>query len=74
VVGRPNQLWIADLTYVAISGGFVYLAAILDAWSRKVSGYAISRSMDARIVIAALKVAIRLRQPPKDCIHHSDRR
>jgi putative transposase len=58
----------------AIPGGFVYLAAILDAWSRKVIGYAISRSMDARITIAALKAAIRLRQPPKDCIHHSDRR
>ncbi len=73
VVERSNQLWIADLTYVAIPGGFVYLAAILDAWSRKVIGYAISRSMDARIAIAAFKAAIRLRQPPKDCIHHSDR-
>jgi putative transposase len=52
---RPNQLWVADLTYVAISGGFIYLAAILDAWSRKVVGYAISRSMDARIAAAALK-------------------
>jgi putative transposase len=45
---QPDQLWVADLTYVAIPGGFVYLAAILDAWSRKVVGYAISRSMDAR--------------------------
>ena len=63
----------ADLTYVAIPGGFVYLAAILDAWSRKVVGYAISRSMDARIAVAALKAAIRNRAPPKGCIHHSDR-
>ena len=70
---RPNQLWVADLTYVAIPGGFVDLAAILDAWSRKVVGYAISRSMDARIAIAALKAAIRNRAPPKGCIHHSDR-
>ena len=70
---RPNQLWVADLTYVAIPGGFVYLAAILDAWSRKVVGYAISRSMDARIAVAALKAAIRSRMPPKGCIHHSDR-
>ena len=46
VPDRPNQLWVADLTYVAIPGGFVYLAAILDAWSRKVVGYAISRSID----------------------------
>jgi putative transposase len=59
---------------MAIPGGFVYLAAILDAWSRKVVGYAISRSMDARIAVAALKAAIRNRQPPKGCIHHSDRR
>ena len=70
---RPNQLWVADLTYVAISGGFVYLAAILDAWSRKIVGYAISRSMDARITVAALKAAIRGRAPAKGCIHHSDR-
>jgi putative transposase len=70
---RPNQVWVADLTYIAIPGGFVYLAAILDAWSRKVVGYAISRSMDARVAIAALKVALRNRAPPKGCIHHSDR-
>jgi putative transposase len=70
---RPNQLWVADLTYVAISEGFVYLAAILDAWSRKVVGYAISRSMDARIAVAALKAAVRCRAPAKGCIHHSDR-
>ena len=73
VPDRPNQLWVADLTYVAILGGFVYLAAILDAWSRKVVGYAISRSMDARIAVAALKAAIRGRNPAKGCIHHSDR-
>jgi len=65
VPDRPNQLWVADLTYVAIPGGFVYLAAILDAWSRKVVGYAISRSLDARIAVAALKAAIRGRAPAK---------
>jgi putative transposase len=73
VPDHPNHLWVADLTYVAIPGGFVYLAAILDAWSRKVVGYAISRSMDARIAVAALKAAIRSRNPPKGCIHYSDR-
>ena len=73
VPDRPNQLWVADLTYVAIPGGFVYPAAILDAWSRKVVGYAISRSMDARIAVASLRAAIRNRTPPKGCIHHSDR-
>jgi putative transposase len=72
-VDGPNQLWVADLTYIAIAAGFVYLAAILDAWSRKVVGYAISRSMDTRIAVAALKAAIRVRSPPAGCIHHSDR-
>ena len=73
VPDRPNQLWIADLTYVAIPGGFIYLAAVLDAWSRKVVGYAISRSMDARVAMAALKAAVHSRAPPKGCIHYSDR-
>ncbi len=58
---------------MAIPGGFVHLAAILDAWSRKVVGYVISRSMDARIAVAALNTAVRNRTPPKGCIYHSDR-
>ena len=69
----PNQLWVADITYVAIATGFVYLAAILDAWSRRVVGYAISRSIDARLVVAALKAAINARNPAQGCVHHSDR-
>ena len=73
IVDGPNQLWVADITYIAIATGFVYLAAILDAWSRRVVGYAISRSIDARVAVAALKAAIRVRQPPNGCIHHSDR-
>ena len=56
VVDGPNQLWVADITYIAITVGFVYLAAILDAWSRRVVGYAISRSIDAMLALAALKV------------------
>lgn len=68
-----NQLWVADLTYITIATGFVYLAVILDAWSRKVVGYAISRSMDARIAVAALKAALHVRKPPAGCVHHSDR-
>jgi putative transposase len=69
----PNQLWVADLTYIMIATGFVYLAAILDAWSRRVVGYAISRSIDARLAVAALKAAIPARHPTRGCIHHSDR-
>jgi putative transposase len=73
MVDGPNQVWVADITYITIATGFVYMAAILDAWSRRVVGYAISRSIDARLAVAALKAAIRARQPPKGCIHHSDR-
>jgi len=72
-VERPDQLWVADITYVAIAAGFVYVAVILDAWSRKVVGYAISRSIDARLALAALDAAVVGRRPPKGCIHHSDR-
>ena len=69
----PNQLWVADITYVAITASFVYLAVILDAWSRRIVGYAISRSIDARLAAAALKAAINARDPPRGCVHHSDR-
>jgi putative transposase len=69
----PNQLWVADITYVAITTSFVYLAVILDAWSRRVVGYAISRSIDARLAAAALNAAINARNPPRGCVHHSDR-
>ena len=58
VPGGPNQLWVADITYVAITAGFVYVAVILDAWSRKVVGYAIGRSVDARLTLAALRTTI----------------
>ena len=72
-VDGPNQLWVADITYIAITTSFVYLAVILDAWSRRVVGYAISRSVDARLSAAALKSAIAARHPPAGCVHHSDR-
>nr|HQU05202.1 IS3 family transposase [Acidocella sp.] len=69
----PNQLWAADITYVQITSGFASVAIILDAWSRRVVGYAISRSIDARLATAALKVALQTRNPPEGCVHHSDR-
>jgi putative transposase len=72
-VDGPDQLWVADITYVAIAAGFVYVAVILDAWSRRVVGYAISRSIDARLTIAALQAAVKRRKPPPGCVHHSDR-
>ena len=72
-VDGPNQLWVADLTYIAILGGFVYLAAIMDAWSRRIVGYALGRRIDARLTLAALTTAIEHRNPPAGCVHHSDR-
>lgn len=69
----PNQLWVADITYVAVIGGFVYVAIVLDAWSRRVVGYAISRSIDARLTLSALQSALEGRKPPPGCLHHSDR-
>ena len=69
----PDQLWVADITYVAIVAGFVYLAVILDAWSRRVVGYVLGRAIEARLTLAALDVAIATRRPDKGCIHHSDR-
>jgi len=72
-IDGPNQLWVADITYVAIIDGFAYVAVILDAWSRRAIGYAISRSIDVRLTLAALNAAIESRKPQPGCIHHSDR-
>ena len=72
-VDGPNQLWVADITYVAIVEGFADVAVILDAWSRRAVGYAISRSIDVRLTLAALNAAIERRKPPPGCVHHSDR-
>jgi putative transposase len=72
-VHGPDQLWVADITYVAIATGFVYLAVVLDAWSRRVIGYALGRRIDARLTVAALKRAIALRRPLPGCVFHSDR-
>lgn len=72
-VDGPNQLWVADITYIAIVEGFAYVAIILDAWSRRAIGYAISRSIDVRLTLAALGAAVESRNPPPGCIHHSDR-
>ena len=73
IVDGPNQLWVADLTYVAVVVGFVYVAVIMDAWSRRIIGYAMSRRIDARLTLAALDVAIAMRSPPPGCVHHTDR-
>ena len=73
IVDGPDQLWVADLTYVAVPVGFVYVAVIMDGWSRRIIGYAMSRRIDARLTLAALDAAIALRHPPPGCVHHTDR-
>ena len=69
----PNQLWIADMTYVRLKAEFVYLAVVLDAYSRKVVGWSVDRTLQSRLPLNALKKAISNRQPPPGLIHHSDR-
>jgi transposase InsO family protein len=68
-----NQAWVADITYIGIHKGFVFLAAILDRYSRKIIGWAISQRIDAELCVAVLRIALEQRQPPPGCIHHSDR-
>ncbi len=72
VIKCLNQVWLSDITYIRIRTGFVYLAAILDAYSRKVIGYAVSMSLDTALTLEALKMAIAKRQPGPGVIHHSD--
>ncbi len=71
-ITQLNQVWLSDITYIRIRTGFVYLAAILDACSRKVIGYAVSRSLDTTLTLEALKMAIARRHIAPGVIHHSD--
>lgn len=68
-----NQVWTADITYIRINTGFVYLAVILDLYSRKVIGWSISKRIDGQLALSALEMAIKRRSPEKGVIHHSDR-
>jgi putative transposase len=68
-----NQLWIADLTYIRLRGEFVFLALVLDAFSRKAVGWALERTLTTRLPLLALHRAIAQRQPPAGLVHHSDR-
>ncbi len=70
---QPNVVWVADFTYIRIATGFCYLAAILDACSRKVVGYAISRNIDTTLALAALRSAVQRRRPAPGCVFHTDR-
>jgi putative transposase len=72
VINRLNQVWLADITYIRIRTGFVYLAAILDACSRRAIGYAVSTRIDTALTLKALRMATAKRQPGPGVIHHSD--
>lgn len=68
-----DQLWVADITYVRLAEGFIYLAIVLDAFSRKAIGWALDNHLEARLAVQALNMAIEARDPPPGLIHHSDR-
>jgi transposase InsO family protein len=70
---RINQLWVADLTYIRLRDEFVYLAVLLDAFSRRVIGWALGRTLRAELALSALTMALRQRNPPAGLVHHSDR-
>jgi len=69
----PNQKWASDISYIWTSEGWPYLAVVIDLYSRRVVGWAVSNRMKRDLAIRALSMAINLRKPPKGCIHHSDR-
>ena len=72
VISRLNQVWLSDITYIRIRTGFVYLAAILDAYSRRVIGYAVSTTLSTTLALEALGMAIAHRCPGPGAVHHSD--
>lgn len=73
VLAAPDQAWVADITYIRLPTTFVYLAAILDAFSRRCVGWALSRWIDTDLTVAALAMALTRRNPAAGLIHHSDR-
>ena len=68
-----DQLWVADITYIRLGNEFVYLAVVIDAFSRRVIGWALDRSMEDDLTLAALRMALALRRPSAGLVHHSDR-
>jgi len=64
-----NQLWVADITYIRLEAEFVYLAVVIDAFSRRVIGWALDRTVEDDLTLAALRMALELRHPPAGCVH-----
>ena len=73
VVTSIDQLWVADITYIRLQLEFVYLAVLLDAFSRRCLGWALRRSLEAALALEALRMALRHRRPKPGLVHHSDR-
>jgi transposase InsO family protein len=73
VVTRIDQLWVADITYIRLQREFIYLAVLLDAFSRRCLGWALRRSLEAALALEALRMALRRRKPRPRLVHHSDR-
>ena len=69
----PNQKWAGDISYIWTNEGWLYLAVVIDLYSRRVIGWAVSNRMKRDLAIRALDMAVALRRPPKGCIHHTDR-
>lgn len=72
-VTRPNQVWVADITYIRTEEGFVYLALVTDKWSRKIVGFELSKRLEVEVVIKALNLGLKSLKPSEKPIHHSDR-
>jgi len=73
VLDGLDEAWVADITYIRLPTSFVYLACVLDAYSRRCIGWALSRFIDAKLTLSALEMALEQRRPPRGFIHHSDR-
>jgi transposase InsO family protein len=73
ILSGMNQLWVADITYIRLEMEFVYLAVILDAFSRRVIGWALERTLEDELTLAALRIALERRHPGPGLVHHSDR-
>jgi len=69
----PDRLWFGDITYVATREGWLYLAVLLDAHSRRVVGWAMAEHLRAELALDALAMALRVRRPPPGLVHHTDR-
>jgi transposase InsO family protein len=69
----PDRIWLADITYIPTAAGWLYLAVVLDLYSRRIVGWAMADTLERQLVINALQMALLTRNPPPGLIHHSDR-